>query len=227
MEDGGSSLFDFVIKAHDYVRNGAISIREWQRVCKVIYKQMIECIHYIHSKNVCHCDISLENFLVNDVQVEVEQIGDTEKITVVTDNLQIKLCDFGLAKLFTKTKALSDRFVGKANYKSPEVVGEKKRFDAKKNDVWCVGVCLFMMIAGIKPWNIADKSDNAFMCIMNGKLMYLLCRWNILDRFDSNLIDLLQSIFRYEADRICLNKIKKHPWISPKMYIFSRRRYVT
>ena len=69
MEDGGESLFDFVNKAHQLILSGNIDITEWHRVCKVIFKQMLECIEFIHSLNICHFDISLENFLINDVDV--------------------------------------------------------------------------------------------------------------------------------------------------------------
>eukprot|EP01084_Bolivina_argentea_P048140 88715_1 len=66
MEDGGKCLFDFIVKLHHYTAKGTILITELQRVIKIIFKQMIQCIEYIHNKNVCHFDISLENFLIND-----------------------------------------------------------------------------------------------------------------------------------------------------------------
>eukprot|EP01084_Bolivina_argentea_P101902 182630_1 len=231
MEDGGSSLFDFILKAHDYVRNGDIEIIEWQRVCKVIFKQMIECISFLHSKNVCHFDISLENFLINDVNIEVEQIGESEKITILTDNIQIKLCDFGLSKLFTRTEALSSKFVGKPNYKSPEIMNKKKGFDAKLNDSWCIGISLFMIITCISPWNVANDSDQNFIYIMDGKLIDLLAEWNILYYFDEELIDLFENIFQYESNRISINKIEKHAWINEKRMMHNimrhRPRYMT
>eukprot|EP01084_Bolivina_argentea_P050214 92333_1 len=68
MEDGGTSLWDFISDAHGLINQGQITIKEWHRVCKIIFKQMIECIEYIHSQNVCHFDISLENMVINDVE---------------------------------------------------------------------------------------------------------------------------------------------------------------
>eukprot|EP01084_Bolivina_argentea_P168155 291684_1 len=69
MEDGGSDLFDFIKKAHGLISMDIIHMNDWHKVVKIIFKQMIECIEFIHSKNVCHFDISLENFLINDVKV--------------------------------------------------------------------------------------------------------------------------------------------------------------
>ena len=93
MEDGGGSLFQFVTKAHGIIKTGAITINEWQRVCKEIFKQMIESIEYIHSHNVCHFDISLENWTINDCQVQRSENPRNKKVNIefMTDEIQIKL----------------------------------------------------------------------------------------------------------------------------------------
>ena len=91
MEDGGChSLFDFVSKAHKLIVAKQISINEWHGVSKIICKQMIESIQFIHSKNICHLDVSLENFVINDV--EVQRINKKSQIRFVTQDLQVKLC---------------------------------------------------------------------------------------------------------------------------------------
>ena len=93
MEDGGQSLFDFIVKAHRLIIVGHFSIYEWHKMVKVIFKQMIECIQYIHNKNICHFDISLENFLINDV--DVVHKSDGLGLKFIHSSVQIKLCDFG------------------------------------------------------------------------------------------------------------------------------------
>lgn len=94
-EDGGNSLFDFVVKAHKLIEHGELEISEWLQVVKIIFKQMIEITDYIHSKNVCHMDISLENWLINDMRVALESTESGKKIRFDIDGIQIKLCDFG------------------------------------------------------------------------------------------------------------------------------------
>ena len=94
IEDGGiCNLFNFVSKAHRIINTGAIHIDEWHKVCKIIFKQMIETIEYIHSRNVCHFDISLENFVINDVQVQRSEDprDHTVNIKFMADEIQIKL----------------------------------------------------------------------------------------------------------------------------------------
>ena len=95
MEDGGDGLFEFIVKAHHFIQSGEITISEWHKVVKIIFKQMIECIEYIHSQNVCHFDISLENFLINDVSIEIHNTPNGDRVKFDTDKICIKLCDFG------------------------------------------------------------------------------------------------------------------------------------
>ena len=40
---------------------------------------------------------------------------------------------------------------------SPEIIKRKKQFDAKKNDVWCLGICLFMMIMAAVRLTLQQK----------------------------------------------------------------------
>ena len=102
MEDGGVSLFDFVKKAHRFIQCGQLKLTEWHKVVRVLTKQMIECVSFLHSLNVVHFDISLENWLINDVQVEVDSHqSKCPKLRFVTADIQIKLCDFGRCRLFS------------------------------------------------------------------------------------------------------------------------------
>ncbi len=58
-ELGGGSCFDFVVKAHQFVSVGKIAMKEWHKLTKNIFKQMMESIEYIHAQNICHFVVSL------------------------------------------------------------------------------------------------------------------------------------------------------------------------
>ena len=111
MEDGGStSLFEFTVKVHQLIESGHIEISEWQKVVKIIFKQMVDCLEYLHNKNICHFDISLENFLINDVKVEYDENNkNSTKMRFVTNDIVVKLCDFGLSELFTKDEGFKTK----------------------------------------------------------------------------------------------------------------------
>ena len=223
MEDGGNSLFSFIQKVHSIIQSGNLEISHWNKVLKIIFKQMIECIEYVHSQNICHMDISLENFLINDLDVYYSRNG---KLKFCCDNIQVKLCDFGLAERFRPKLTVdprtddsipdfqSNKYCGKMNYKSPEVAHKKRRFNAKSNDIWCLGVCLFMMIIGSAPWHKTHKTDKCFMKIMNGQMINLLTMWKRIDYINKEQLSLIQSIFEYENKRCDMEQIKNCEWLN-------------
>ena len=246
MEDGGHSLFSFIEKVHKIILAGNMDILSWHETVKVIFKQMIECIQYIHSKYVCHYDISLENFLINDVDV---YYGENGKLRLCNDSIQIKLCDFGLAGRFKKATSngrmskkdgeccnnddidntegkrddclrdyyeadfQSQKWCGKPNYKSPEVTSQRKSFNAKSNDIFCFGVCLFMMLVGSAPWRQTHKTDKTFMKIMNGQIKILLTTWKRIHYINDNQLQLISSILQYQDKRINMQQIINSQWI--------------
>ncbi len=100
-EDCEMPFFDFVSQCHNLIQIGALPISEYQRIIKILFKQMATFINWLHNEmNVCHLDISLENLQILNVskvfvaaKVNTVYFGDDVK-------LQIKFIDFGLAKIF-------------------------------------------------------------------------------------------------------------------------------
>ena len=225
MEDGGHSLFNFVSRVHEFIQSGQISIAEWHKMAKIIFKQMIEFTEFIHSQNICHFDISLENFLINNINVEVIPTLDsstdganvlitTERLKFCTEDVQIKACDFGLAEYFgDNSNFQASKWCGKENYQSPEITAKKKLFNAKSNDVFCLGLCLFMIIVGGSPWKKSSMRSAAFRQIISGDLITLLKKWDRLHYVNKDLLKLFQSIFKLEEERCSLSDIKNCRWL--------------
>jgi len=226
MEHGGDPMFDFIVHAHDLLERKRLDIAEWMRVVRVIFKQMVQAIDFLHSHNVVHMDLSLENMtMVNDVKVSVQHAGTPHENVVFSkiDDVKVKIIDFGLAERFkpshgqdSSKRFQSSKFCGKRIYQSPELV-QQKEFNAVCNDIWCAGVCLFMMVSGSAPWAVADESDTAYKLIMSGEIKYLLQHWQKTAYFDENLLDLMMSIFQPESKRISLADIKNHPWLNGQL----------
>eukprot|EP01084_Bolivina_argentea_P030413 56367_1 len=218
MEDSGTDFFQFVRKCHEYIAKGILEIKEWHRFCKIAMKQMVNLLDWMHNKmGCCHLDISLENFVINNVMVMMTG-RDGTKIEF-SDNFQIKLIDFGLAEVFNSSTEdgeidfVCTKYVGKTQYKSPKVYGKKKAFDARKADVWSLGVCFFMMIIGGGPFTKATIKDPCFEIIMNGQLLDLIVGWNKIDFINKNILDLMFRIFRKEKYRLTIDDIKTHPFL--------------
>lgn len=111
-----------------------------------ICEEVLHALDYAHKRGVVHRDIKPEN-----VQL--------------LDNGQVKITDFGIARLtFEPNLTLDGQVFGTPSYMSPEqVVG--KEIDAR-SDLFSVGVVLYEMISGKKPFS-GDHVVSITYSIMN------------------------------------------------------------
>merc|ERR1712113_1162237 len=115
---------------------------------------------------------------------DVDVVLDNNKLKFHHKTVQIKICDFGLAEIFPYDKESkntfnfkSNKFCGKTNYKSPEITA-RKEFSAESNDVWCLGVCLFMMLLGTAPFRTTERNDPSFKAVITGNIGQLIKNWD-------------------------------------------------
>lgn len=217
MEDGGSCFFDFVKKCHEFIHNGRLSMVEWHRFCKLAFKQIVDLIDWLHNEmNTVHLDLSLENFVINDVMVTIQE--ETGKV-LFSGDFVIKLIDFGLAEVFTSRNSNNDidfqctKFVGKTAYKTPTIYARRRPFDARSADCWSLGVVLFTMLTGGAPYKKPSKKDVTFRYIVRGKIMDLLKCWNRTQYVTLSMVNLMDGIFQKEKYRLNIGEIKNHPWL--------------
>jgi len=102
--------------------------------------QLAEALHYIHERNIIHCDIKAENIFL------VDQPKEQRRRTVA------KLLDFGLSK----TKAMGAQLArsevgGTPHYMSPEhFAGVAPQ---PSMDIYSLGVLLYEMLVGKPPFD--------------------------------------------------------------------------
>eukprot|EP01083_Nonionella_stella_P127570 386384_1 len=219
MEYGGDRLLDFINKVHHSLLHGKMLLSHWRVTAKRMMKQMIEFVDWLHNEqHVCHMDISLENLLIKDVKWEYDA---ARKVYRLAPTFQIKFIDFGLAEKFTNdddlTKEISfesNKFVGKTKYECPSIYNQKT-FDARKADIWSIGVCWFMICIGYNPWSAPDsKKDVAYNILVHQhRLSDVLAHWKRTDYLDEQGQDLFYSIFCDSIHRASAHKILTHPWL--------------
>lgn len=106
---------------------------------KLVIRQLLFAVQEMHSSNIAHRDVKLENALIN-------------------SEGQVKLIDFGFA---TSTLTRSEVNCGTPNYMSPELYDKACNYTADKVDVWAVGVCAFYLVEGGYPFRGYDEKDLA------------------------------------------------------------------
>uniref|UniRef100_A0A3Q3NH41 non-specific serine/threonine protein kinase n=1 Tax=Mastacembelus armatus TaxID=205130 RepID=A0A3Q3NH41_9TELE len=101
---------------------------------KVVCRQMLEALSYLHSMKIIHRDLKAGNILL------------------MLDG-DIKLADFGVSAKNTKTLQRRDSFIGTPYWMAPEVVMCETMKDAPydyKADIWSLGITL-IELAQIEP----------------------------------------------------------------------------
>jgi len=155
-----------------------------------IFEQMCLAVSFLHTNNICHRDIKLENWMF-----------DSTKTRVV-------LIDFGFSTTCKPGKKLTKR-CGSFNYIAPEIVCGLL-YDGKQVDMWALGCILFSLLAGYPPfcYNEEEGNHTAFEQIASGNYDDLP---KTISSSARNLIDHLLTVS--PKTRITIEEVLEHPWM--------------
>ena len=97
-----------------------------------LFKQILNGVEHLHSRNVVHRDIKLDNILIN------------------KQGNHIVIGDFGLSN-FCLPGQLLETHCGSPEYAAPEIFQKTQHF-TKEVDVWSCGVVLYAMLTAELPF---------------------------------------------------------------------------
>ena len=162
----------------------------------VLFYQVLSGLYYLHSNNIVHRDLKLENILISEI----------EKDKVTNEKyFWVKIIDFGTAKIFEKNKS-EKAVVGSSYYIAPEVL--HKHYN-EKCDTWSVGVILYMLIVGRAPFDGKDDEEiieNIEKGQFNSKHKKLL-------NSSEEVQDLVKKLLEVNVKkRLSSSEALKHPW---------------
>lgn len=142
-----------------------------------------------HDRNIVHRDIKPENILLVDL------------------DLNVKLADFGLAKIIGE-ESFTTTLCGTPSYVAPEILTDnKQRKYTKAVDIWSLGVVLYICLCGFPPFSDELYSrENPYTLsqqIRKGRFDYPSPYWDCVgDPARKPLMQLLHSHHTPKANRI-------------------------
>ena len=123
------------------------------------------------------------------------------------DIRQIKLIDFGMAKVFTPGTDSTKSTLGTPGYMAPEIMKNTEYTAAV--DMWALGVVCYILICGYMPFDESHGKNTGW------KTDYPKEEWETVSGEAKDLIDKLLDV--NPADRLTAELALEHPWFSSKL----------
>ncbi|KAL3662967.1 hypothetical protein V7S43_011911 [Phytophthora oleae] len=154
-------------------------------------RQLVDGLSYLHECLVIHRDLKLGNLFL-------------------TDNMRLKIGDFGLATRLDSPEDRKRTMCGTPNYIAPEILsGQRGDGHSFEVDIWSTGVVMYTLLVGRPPFETDDV-----------KATYKRIRANQYDfpedaRVSRSAQSLVRGILRSDPGaRPSLEQILKHPFLA-------------
>ena len=187
-----------------------------QKIIQYFLKQIVDGLIHIHSKNVLHRDIKLENILLNfPPEIKKENRDYTQA--------QIKIIDFGLSTQLRHfqykdkdKKILAQSAVGTPMYMDPIILSKYDKYGGikkyqlydEKCDIWSLGAITYEMLTGQNLFQAKNMTD-LLNKIKKGN--YFL---NI-NELSSEIISFLNCMLQYKPEkRLSAQELAKHQFLT-------------
>lgn len=143
--------------------DGASRRREFERRLN-LFLHVCDAVRYAHQRGIIHRDLKPSNILV------AAGSGDTSTGTGSSTASPVKVLDFGLALMAetdtTVTRTALGTVQGTLAYMSPEQARGERGLDVR-TDVYSLGVILYELLAGRRPYTLDARSLPASIRIIN------------------------------------------------------------
>ena len=172
---------------------------------RIIFSSLLDAVEYLHNNNIVHRDIKADNIMLN-------------------SNLEIKLVDFGFATNSLKNnnlininsennieKGKLNTFLGTPNYAAPEL-HLKIPYYGKSNDIFSLGVTLFIIVTGTLPFKLPLPNDPLYQFIFKNDYIGFWIKRKL--NLSQSFMELFESLVAFDySQRPTISESKCSKWM--------------
>ena len=186
-----------------------------EEIVQHLMRQIIDAFKYIHSKDIMHRDIKLENILLNYDTDEDKQNQNLMKAN-------IKIIDFGFAAKLEKT-GLKYTTLGSPINMDPLILKELQKRGKKTNkpgydkkaDIWSIGTICYEMAIGKYVFD-GEKIDELIKKIEKGE-------YTVPTNLSKEIISFINGMLQYEPERrLNIEQLANHNFLKKNVNNFEK-----
>ena len=157
---------------------------------RLIFAQLLDGLEAMHNKNIFHRDIKPENIMIGG------------------DDYYFKFVDFGFS---TDNIGKLNSYLGTPNYAAPEL-HLKRPYYGKSEDIFSLGVTLFVLVTGGLPFKMALPNDSLYQHII--KSDYIEYWRKRMVNVSPSFMELFDNLIAYDySQRPSISEIRESAWM--------------
>ena len=157
---------------------------------RLIFSQLLDGLEALHNLNICHRDIKLNNIILGE------------------NGYLLKYIDFGMA---TEDKGNLQNFLGTPYYAAPEIL-LKKSYCGKSEDIFLLGITLFILVTGSLPFKKASPNDSLYKYIVRGDYVKFWKK-KFMD-LSPSFMELIDNMIAFDyTQRPSISEIRQSNWM--------------
>ena len=157
---------------------------------RLIFSELLDGLEAMHNLNIFHRDIKPNNIMIG------------------SDDYKLKYVDFGLG---TDDNRLLNSFLGTPNYAAPEL-HLKKPYFGKSEDIFSLGVTLFVLVTGCLPFKLAVPNDSFYQYFI--KSDYIAFWRKRMINVSPSFMELFDNMVAFDySQRPSISEIRESAWM--------------